>query len=73
MSSRSNGATANSLVEMQALRVCLDQLGDQANAQGMPLVANLIGAASRAIADEILDRSARQQVDVKPGAHLFDA
>lgn len=39
--------------EAQALRQCLDELVEHAEAQGLSLAANLIGAASRAISDEM--------------------
>ena len=39
--------------EAQALRQCLDELVEHAEAQGLSLAANLIGAASRAVSDEM--------------------
>jgi hypothetical protein len=53
------GADLNN--DIQALKVCLDELGDHAAAKGLPLAANLIGAASRAVADEILERKVQRQ------------
>ena len=44
--------------QMQAMRSCLDQLVNHAEAQGWVLAANLIGAASRALADELVQREA---------------
>ena len=44
--------------QMQAMKSCLDQLVDHAESQGWILAANLIGAASRAISDELVERAA---------------
>ena len=65
------GADLNS--EIQALKVCLDELGDHAAAKGLPLAANLIGAASRAVADEILERKVQRQVCNKHAAATSSA
>ncbi len=62
MSTRSNCAPDNPLVDIRAIKACLDELGDHAAANGLPLAANLIGAASGAIADEIVRRRAKNQV-----------
>ena len=45
-------------VEAHAIRLCLDELVGHAEAQGLTLAANLIGAASRAISDEIIQKDA---------------
>lgn len=44
--------------QMHAMKSCLDQLVNHAEAQGWVLAANLIGAASRAISDELVERAA---------------
>ncbi len=48
--------------EAHAIRLCLDELGAHAEAQGLTLAANLIGAASRAISDEIFQKDMAQRV-----------
>lgn len=50
--------TSRSKVEAHAIRLCLDELVSHAEAQGLILAANLIGAASRAISDEIIQKDA---------------
>ena len=60
------GADLNS--DIQALQVCLEELGDHAAAKGLSLAANLIGAASRALADEILERKVQRQACNKHAA-----
>lgn len=42
--------------EILALKACLEELEGHAAANGMPLAANLIGAAADAITDEIVER-----------------
>jgi len=59
--------------DIQALKVCLDELGDHAAANGLPLAATLIGAAARAIADEILERKVQERVSYKHEATRFNA
>lgn len=61
MSTRSNCAPDSPLVDIRAIKACLDELGDHAAANGLLLAANLIGAASGAIADEIVERRAKNQ------------
>ncbi len=48
--------------EAHAIRLCLDELGAHAEAQGLTLAANLIGAASRAISDEIFQKDMAERV-----------
>ena len=62
MSNRSNGSPVSPLVDIRAIKACLDELGDHAAANGLLLAANLIGAASGAIADEIVERKAKKQI-----------
>ena len=59
--------------DMQALKMCLDELGHHAATNGLPLAATLIGAAARAIADEILERTVQKQVSIKYEAPRFNA
>ena len=49
--------------EAHAIRLCLDELGVQAEAQGWTLAANLIGAASRAISDEIFRQDIARRLE----------
>lgn len=63
MSAQSSHAPGNPLVDIRAIKACLDELGDHAAANGLLLAANLIGAASGAIADEIVERKAKKQVN----------
>lgn len=73
MATEISDGTANRVNEIRAIKACLDQLGDHAVGFGLPLVANLIGAASRAIADEMTERQARNQDWKKSENQLFDA
>ena len=50
--------SSNSLADIRAIKACLEELESHAAANGVALAANLIGAASRAIADELVERSA---------------
>ena len=59
MAKRTNGARSESQFPIHGMKACLDQLHDEAEAQGYGLVAVLIGAASEAIVDEELERAAR--------------
>jgi len=61
MSTRSNCAPDSPLVDIRAIKACLDELGDHAAANGLLLAANLIGAASGAIADEIIQQRSKNQ------------
>ena len=73
MATRYDGAPKDPLVDIRAMQVCLDELGDHAAATGMTLAATLIGAASRAIADEIVERRAREQVCATAREQVFNA
>ena len=73
MSTRSNCALDNPLVDIRAIKACLDELGDHAAANGLLLAANLIGAASGAIADEIVERKAKKQAVTKAGERFLNA
>lgn len=73
MATKRKGAPTDPLVDMRAIMTCLDELGDHATAQGLPLAATLIGAASRAIADEIVERGAGKQVPTAPSEQIFNA
>ncbi len=73
MATGSNGSADDRENNIQAIKACLDQLGSHAESYGLPLAANLIGAASRAIADEIAERRARKQDWTKPENRVFDA
>ncbi|MDJ0607890.1 MAG: hypothetical protein QNJ67_02870 [Kiloniellales bacterium] len=53
---------AHNSAEAHAIRLCLDELGAHAEAQGLTLAANLIGAASRAISDEIFQKEVAERV-----------
>lgn len=58
MATRSKGPPNSSLADIRAIKACLEELESHAAANGIALAANLIGAASRAIADELVERSA---------------
>ena len=58
MTERMNGAGTDPRPQMQGMKDSLDQLHGEAAAQDLPLAAALIGAASEAISDEIVDRIA---------------
>lgn len=49
---------STALKELKAIRNCLGELEGHAQLSGAELAANLIGAASKAIEDEILEREA---------------
>lgn len=73
MATGSNGPAADTLVDIQAIKSCLEELENHAAANGIPLAANLIGAASRAIADEIAERKFRRANPKHRLSHMFDA
>ena len=73
MTMRSNDAPVTPLVDIRAIKACLDELGDHAAANGLLLAANLIGAASGAIADEIVVRKAKKQVTAMTSQSVFNA
>ena len=73
MSTRSNGVADVPLVDIRAIKACLDELGDHAAANGLLLAANLIGAASGAIADEIVERKAKRQTATTTSQRMFNA
>ena len=64
MASSRNGKPYDPLVDIHAIKACLDELGDHAAVNGLGLAANLIGAASRAIEDELVERRVRGGVTV---------
>lgn len=72
MTTRSNRLPDGPLVDIRAIKACLDELGDHAAANGLLLAANLIGAASGAIADEIVERKAKQ-VSAVTSHRMFNA
>ncbi len=69
MAKRTNGARSESQLPIHGLKACLDQLHDEAEAQGYGLVAVLIGAASEAIVDEELERAATTPAHAAHGLH----
>ncbi len=73
MATGQNGEADGRAGNIRAIKACLDQLGSHAEAYGLPLAANLIGAASRAIADEIAERKVRKQDWTKPEDRMYDA
>ena len=73
MARGSDGGTARRESDIQAIKACLDELGGHAESYGLSLAANLIGAASRAIADEIAERRVRNLDWSKHENRLFDA
>ncbi len=69
MAKRTNGVRSESRLPIHGLKACLDQLHDEAIAQGYGLVAVLIGAASEAVIDEELERAARTPARAAHGVH----
>ncbi len=65
MASSQNENSKEQFVDIYAIKACLDELGDHAAANGLGLAANLIGAASRAIEDELVERKVRGGVTVR--------
>ena len=57
MTEQLNGEGSGPRPQIQAIKVCLDQLHGEATAHDLDLAATLIGAASEAIADEISYRT----------------
>jgi hypothetical protein len=70
---RAKRASDDALVDVRAIKACLDELGDHATANGLLLAANLIGAASRAIADEMVEQKMRRQVRPVPRQSIYNA
>ena len=73
MARRSKGPPNSSLADIRAIKACLEELESHAAANGVALAANLIGAASRAIADELAERSAGRQIYRRPEIQNYDA
>jgi hypothetical protein len=73
MATRSNVGSNSPSGDIQALKVCLDELARHASCNGLPLAATLIGAAARAVGDEILERKAKRQVSIAHETRRFDA
>ena len=69
MAKRTNGVRSETRLPIHGLKVCLDQLHDEAKAQGYGLVAVLIGAASEAIVDEELELAATTPARAAHGVH----
>ena len=69
MAKRTNGVRSETQLPIHGLKVCLDQLHDEAKAQGYGLVAVLIGAASEAIVDEELELAATTPARAAHGVH----
>ena len=69
MENRTNGVRSESRLPVHGLKACLDQLHDEAIAQGYGLVAVLIGAASEAVVDEELERAATTPARATHGVH----
>jgi len=73
MATRSKGPPSESLVDIRAIKACLEELESHAAANGILLAANLIGAASRAIADELAQRDAMLQTCRSSEHRIYDA
>ena len=73
MATRSKGPPNNSLADIRAIKACLEELESHAAANGAALAANLIGAASRALADELAVRGAGQEVHIGSEIRTYDA
>lgn len=69
MAKRTNDVRSESQLPIHGLKACLDQLHDEAKAQGYGLVAVLIGAASEAIVDEELELAATTSSHAAHGVH----
>ena len=69
MAKRTSGVRSESQLPINVLKAGLDQLHDEAKAQGYGLVAVLIGAASEAIVDEELERVARTPAHAAHSVH----
>ncbi len=69
MAKRTNGVRSESRFPIHGLKACLDQLHDEAIAQGYSLAAVLIGAASEAVVDEELERAATTPARAAHGVH----
>ncbi len=69
MAKRTNGVRSKTQLPIHGLKVRLDQLHDEAKAQGYELIAVLIGAASEAIVDEELERAARTPARAAHGVY----
>lgn len=48
--------------QIRAIKLCLDELGMQAEASDLALAANLIGAAARALEDELYETEIKSRV-----------
>ena len=69
MAKRIDRLRSESRLPVHRLKACLDQLHDEAIAQGYGLVAVLIGAASEAIVEEELERAATTPARAAHGVH----
>lgn len=73
MATRSKEPASNSLADIRAIKACLEELESHAAANGVLLAANLIGAASRAIADELAKRGAERSACISSEQRIYDA
>ena len=73
MATRSKRPPSDDVADIRAIKACLEQLESHAAANGILLAANLIGAASRAIADELAQRGGTSAIYVNPETRLYDA
>ena len=69
MAKRTNGVRSKTQLPIHGLKVRLDQLHDEAKAQGYGLVAVLIEAASEAVIDEELEQAATTTSRAAHGVH----
>ena len=73
MATRSKGPPNDSLADIRAIKACLEELESHAAANGVALAANLIGAASRALADELAARGTDQRARHSSEFRIYDA
>ena len=73
MATRSKGPPIDQVADIRAIKACLEQLEGHAAANGIPLAANLIGAASRAIADELAQRGTSKTICLASETRIYDA
>lgn len=67
MAKRVNRVRSEPRIPAHGLKDCLDQLYDEAIAQGYGLAAVLIGAASESVFEEELEKAARTSAHVGHG------
>ena len=61
MAEQKDHSTTSRLEQIRAVKLCLDELGRQVECHDLGLAANLIGAAARALEDELYETEVKSR------------